>query len=383
MTVELMKVAEAEQEGGGPQLRDYLRYFTARRLAKMLYGIIVSLVIGELGITLFSPRQEVLPKDLVVRDKALGFRMVPNYRGRELKDGIVLHTNARGLREREIGAARSDTLRVYVLGDSVVFGLGVTAEQAFPRALERVLTRDLGRPVEVINGGVPGYGTLQELRFLEETIESLRPSVVLVTVSVFNDIADNVKFARTEKRWQDTPTAIYNPLLWLRQNSQLYLMTRRYRSGVSAEKMMDIHAVKPLPATRRGIEITEQSLASLAETARKHGATFGVILAPAQKQSSPYLWDETLRGHGLDGTAYAYDMPNRRFGEFAERERLPLLDLLPALRGVHDEVYENEHWTPAGHELVAEVIADFLRQNQILPAGAAALNNGEQAANNE
>jgi hypothetical protein len=29
------------------------------------------------------------------------------------------------------------------------------------------------------------------------------------------------------------------------------------------------------------------------------------------------------------------------------------------------------------------VIADFLRQNQILPAGAAALNNGEQAANNE
>ncbi len=239
--------------------------------------------------------------------------------------------------------------------------------------------------MEVINGGVPGYGTLQELRFLEETIESLRPGVVLVTVSVFNDVADNAKFARTEKRWQDTPKAIYDPLLWLRQHSQLYLMTRRYRSGVSAEKMMDIHAVNPLPATRRGLEITEQSVASLADAARKHGATFGVVLAPAQKQSSPYLWDETLRGHGLDGTAYAYDMPNRRFDEFAHREQLPLLDLLPTLRSVHDEVYENEHWTPEGHELVAKVIADFLREKQMLTAAgrAGTLGNREQAANNE
>jgi hypothetical protein len=242
--------------------------------------------------------------------------------------------------------------------------------------------------VEVINGGVPGYGTLQEQKFLEETIATLKPNIVLMTISVFNDVTDNLKFARPEKRWQNTPKSIYYPLRWLRQHSQLYLMTRRYRSGVSAEKMMDIHAVDPSPTTRRGLEITEQSLVSFAATARQHAAAFAVIVAPAQKQASAVLWDETLRGHGLDAGHYAYDLPNRRFDEFAEQQKLPLLDLLPLLRQDHDEIYDNEHWKPEGHELVAAAIADFLRQQRMIEAvpgspGAPAPQPGEIATHKE
>jgi lysophospholipase L1-like esterase len=247
-----------------------------------------------------------------------------------------------------------------VLGDSIVFGLGVTAEDAFPRALERILAKRLGRPVEVINGGVPGYGTLQEIKLFEESVEKLRPQVVLLTLAVFNDVTDNIKFSVPEKRWTNTPQPIYLPIRWLRQNSQIYLMTRRYRSGVSAEKMMDIHALTPSNATVRGLEITERSLGSFAEIAKKHGIKFGIVMAPAQKQVSPQLWNETLREHGLDGDLYSYDMPNRRFADYARREGLPLLDLLPVLRAGHDGIYENEHWNPQGHTLVAEAIAGFL-----------------------
>jgi hypothetical protein len=137
-----------------------------------------------------------------------------------------------------------------------------------------------------------------------------------------------------------------------------------------------------LATTRRGLELTEQSLESFAAAARKHGVAFGVVLAPAQKQASAYLWNETLRGHGLAAEAYAYDMPNRRFGEFAERRRLPVLDLLPTLRSVHDEVYENEHWKPEGHELVAATIADFLHKENLLSASTAPANR-EQATKKE
>jgi lysophospholipase L1-like esterase len=366
MSIELdVSETPAEVTASGPQLRDYLRFFTPRRLAKALYGVVVCIILGEVGIALISPRQEVLPKELVVRDKELGFRMVANYRGVEPKTGIPLHTNSQGMRERELGPPSAGTLRVYVLGDSIVFGLGVTAEDAFPRALERELRARLGRPVEVINGGVPGYGTLQELKLFEGTVGALKPDVVLITLAVFNDVADNVKFVVPEKRWQNTPKGIYRPLRWLRQRSQIYLMTRRYRSGVSAEKMMDIHAVAPSAATARGLEITEQSLRSLADAARKHGVEFGIVLAPAQKQVSQQLWDETLRGHGLDPALYAYDMPSRRFSEYAEREQLPLLDLLPVLRAGNDGIYENEHWNPQGHSLVARAIADFLAEHEM------------------
>lgn len=367
-----MSVADihAEPERSGPRLGDYLRYLTVRRLAKLAYGIVVSLLVGELAITVVSPRQEILPENLVVRDKALGFRMVANFRGVEPTSGIPLEINSLGLRERDLGAPSEDTLRLYVLGDSIVFGLGVTPEEAFPRALERTLGSQLGRPVEVINGGIPGYGTLQELKLFEETVELLKPDIVLLTVSVFNDVNDNLKFANPQKRWQNTPSAIFQPLRWLREHSQLYLMTRRYRSGVSAETMMDIHAVEPSAKTARGLALTEESLTEFAVASEKHGAAFGVIVAPAQKQASARLWNETLRGHGLDADAYAYDQPNRRLEDFARRHGLLLLDLLPALRRESEGIYENEHWKPEGHERVAAVIAEFLRQKQIVQARA-------------
>lgn len=350
--------------GDGPRLGDYVRYLTPSRLAKVVYGVVVCLMLGELGIALVDPQQEVLPKDLVVRDSALGFRMVPSYRGVEPKDGIPLEINAQGLRERELGALRPGTLRILVLGDSVVFGLGVRAEDAFPRALERALGQQ--QPIQVLNGGVPGYGTLQEIKLFEETVGVLQPDVVLVTVSVFNDVEDNVKFARPHKRWESAPNVIYKPLLWLRQRSQLYMMLRQYRASVSAETMMDIHAAQPSPKTTRGLQLTEESLVRFAEAARKRGVAFGILLAPAQKQASPQVWQETLRGHGLDAAAYSHEQPNRRFSDFAREHGLPLLDLLPLLRQDAGRLYENEHWTTAGHVCVAEAVGEFLRANDII-----------------
>jgi lysophospholipase L1-like esterase len=350
----------------GPRLADYIAYLKPRRLAKMLYGIVVSLLVGELVIAVAYPQREILPKELVVKDSALGFRMVPNFRGVEPMDGIPLEINSSGLREREIAAVRPGTLRILVVGDSVVFGLGVRAEDAFPRALERVLQKQLQQPLEVINAGVPGYGTLQELKLFEETAGMLEPDAVLVTVSVFNDVEDNVKFARPQKRWQNAPNLIYQPLRWLRQRSQLYMMMRQYRNAVSAETMMDIHAVHPLPATARGLQLTEESLLDFAAAARRRGVAFGILLAPAQKQASPPIWSSTLRTHGLDEKAYSHEQPNQRFEDFARKHQLPVLDLLSLFRQDEGRLFENEHWTAAGHTRVAEAVADFLRANGII-----------------
>lgn len=355
----------------GPELRDYLRYLSVRRLAKMVYGVVICLLVGEVAIALVVPQQETVPQDLVVKDSMLGFRMVPNYRGVEPSHGTALEINSYGLRERELGPPSESKLRVYVLGDSIVFGLGIEAEEAFPRALERVLQRRLRRPVEVVNGGVPGYGTLQQLKMFEETVDTLQPDIVLATVSVVNDLADNVKFAKPHKRWENTPNLIYKPGRWLRQHSQLYLMVRQYRSGVSAEQMMDIHAVHPSAATDRGLRITENSLVSFAAAARERGVAFGIVIAPAQKQVAPKIWAETLRSRGLAPERYSYEMPNQRLLKFAGEQGLPVLDLLPLLYPAHEHLYDHEHWTKTGHAFVAEAVADFMEANNLIDATGA------------
>ena len=61
--------------------------------------------------------------------------------------------STQGLRDREFAVPKPPgLLRILVLGDSVAFGHGVAASEAFPRVLEDLLN-SADRPVEVVNGG--------------------------------------------------------------------------------------------------------------------------------------------------------------------------------------------------------------------------------------
>jgi lysophospholipase L1-like esterase len=69
-------------------------------------------------------------------------------------------------------------LRIVCLGGSTTYGQGVRSSETWPAVLERVLQRE-AIPAEVINGGVPGYGSHQILLRYRRDIARLRPDVVL------------------------------------------------------------------------------------------------------------------------------------------------------------------------------------------------------------
>jgi lysophospholipase L1-like esterase len=361
-------------------LRDYLAYVTLSRLGKLFYGVIVTVAVAELSMPWIYPQQEVVQRDLVVNDPTLGFRMVPHYRGHMNISGLPLETNSWGLRDRQYGDPPAGGLRIYVLGDSMVFGLGVTIEETFTRFLEEALQRRLGCPVEVVNGGVPGYGTLQELALFERTASTIRPDLVLVAVTVLNDFADDLKFSARQRRpasrngedhnGHRTLSIFSRARRWLRSHSQLYLLVRHYRAGVSAEKMMALHARVPSRDVDRELELTQDTLRRFAQAVQRTGAGFGVIIIPAHKQVSPTLWDETLSRHHLLAQAYTADQPDARLVNFARQAGIPVLDLLPVLRAHERQpLYyhgDSEHWQAAGHALVAGAIADFLLDNALV-----------------
>jgi lysophospholipase L1-like esterase len=348
-------------------LLDYLSFLTLRRLGKLLFGIVVSLIVGELGVGWFNPLRPAFPPDLTVRDPVLGFRMVPNYRGVMATNAQPFTTNSWGMRDREYGQHVAGRRRIYMVGDSIIFGCGVPIDQTFPRFLEALLRQRMGLDVEAVNGGIPGYGTLQELEFFEQTFSIVKPDIVLVGVTVLNDLSDNAKFSAQHDGRRALPGLLRRVAGWARQRSQLYLLVRRYRSALGGQEMMGEYAVTPSPKVEREFNLTEEALGRFAQAAQRHGVGFGMIILPTATQVSPAVWSATLKEYQLPPTAYAYDRPDVRLASYARDNGIPVLDLLPVLRAHQDEpLYLNDHFTVRGHKLVADAIAGFLQESGLL-----------------
>ena len=100
--------------------------------------------------------------------------------------------NALGLRDREIEARKPEgTRRILCLGDSFTFALGVRLEDLYVKQLERRLASEGGAlRIEVINAGVAGYNTRQELITLLTLGMSLDPDLVVVGF-YWNDLVGN------------------------------------------------------------------------------------------------------------------------------------------------------------------------------------------------
>ena len=154
-------------------------------------SLLVSIGVVELALRLVDPLG-ISYYELAgnyVRDKLadeyLIFRHKPSWQTRY---GDVLVTyNERGLRDRPILPKGENEYRVLALGDSVTFGWGVDQDKTFAARLESLLQGRLHRPVRVINSGVGGYNTVQEVTYFKQEGITLQPDLVMLTY-VQNDI---------------------------------------------------------------------------------------------------------------------------------------------------------------------------------------------------
>jgi len=109
----------------------------------------------------------------------------------EVGGEVHFRTNSLGLRgpEPEIPAP-AGTLRVLVLGDEAVAGPWLQDEHTLSAQLQKHLSSHLQGPVEVINGGVPGYSPVLSALQYEHVLQELNPDVVVLHIDM-SDVADD------------------------------------------------------------------------------------------------------------------------------------------------------------------------------------------------
>ncbi len=103
--------------------------------------------------------------------------------------GVPLRTNADGFRGPRVPSARTrPAVRVVGLGDSVMFGWGVSEEDTYlARAVPLLESATPGVAWEVVNTAVPGYNTVMEVATLETKGLGFDPDLVILNF-VGNDL---------------------------------------------------------------------------------------------------------------------------------------------------------------------------------------------------
>jgi len=159
----------------------------------ILFSTFIGLTGCEIGLRLLGNK---FSGSTYIADPLLGWSLRPGAGAWEADEGVAWSKiNSHGFRDRDRALIKPrGVYRVAVLGDSYTEARQVDMNKTFTALSEVELKRRhcFGESnVEVLNFGVPGYGTGQELLLLRERVWKFSPDMIVLQVFTGNDIFNN------------------------------------------------------------------------------------------------------------------------------------------------------------------------------------------------
>lgn len=151
---------------------------------------IVARIFDPIGISYYDETARLF--DEMIKEEPIGYRFPPGLEGNFY--GVPVSINEHGMRDRPVpGNKAPGEFRILAMGDSVIFSLGVTAEDSIPGQLEQLanINAPEGIRFRTLNMGVPSYNTVQELEQLRQVGLSLQPDAAFLFI-VPNDLQDKM-----------------------------------------------------------------------------------------------------------------------------------------------------------------------------------------------
>ena len=160
----------------------------------VMFTTLLMLLTCEVATRMFAR----IPRDISQRDPIIGRRFEPgiseyiyNY---EIDAPVYLRTNRFGFRGAEFTEKKPlGVRRIAILGDSYTASMALPDEQTFCGQLQQVLN-DSGKTAsnwKVLNFGIFGSGTGQELALYRHLVREFHPDIVIVAFGNATDIRDN------------------------------------------------------------------------------------------------------------------------------------------------------------------------------------------------
>jgi hypothetical protein len=374
-------------------------------------GVGLAVLAIDLGLRILYPHVPI-----ITTDPRVGTLLRPNLSVRQAFGGhervVTVRTNAFGLRGAELPRAKPDgTRRVLALGDSFTFGDAVQSEEAWPSQLEQRLNGGATGPYEVINAGVGGYGTAHELLLSRLLVRTLQPDLVVLGLSVVNDVLDNLCIdeasygpranapcftlegdhlvlagpvaspARPRSATWTIPGARATEFF----RGQIMRLTLSHPRVLDLARSVGLPVDLPYqPATiagwyddryrERGWALTRRLLVEMRTELAAQDIPLLILVVPASVQAEEDGGAKKTILRRLGGErpairAFLADpaRPETLIARFCADEKIACVDPLPALsvagtKGQRAYYRLDQHWTPYAHGVAAELIATRLHE---------------------
>jgi len=323
-------------------------------------GLLLLVIVGVVMVDRFLLLSYGLP--LWEADAELHFRNRPS-KFAHWPNGRELQTNSYGHYDHDFPENPAEgELRILALGDSVTLGHQVTRDEAFPNRLEEMLATNLDRPVQVINAGVQGYSTRQELVTFERSLR-FEPEIVLIGVCL-NDFTEpftvDEELGGTGLDYhlvKQTGNAFASYLLHETGFGRAALATQWTDTSPQLEKLREAQNVENFaahaaddPEVAANYDYVLNNLDRMYTLAREQEIRAVVLLFPYTFQ---FQNDDRLT-------------PQATLAEHARERGVEVLDFhaifAPRLKPGEPNPYfqDTSHFTPYGHEVVAREVASAL-----------------------
>jgi hypothetical protein len=320
-------------------------------------SLVVALLCAEVVVRVRCgvPRPEHRPLLLVQLNRMRGFEMVPNQTHYTYEHEV--RVNSLGFRGPELPDEKGGELRVLCLGDSLVYGQGVTDDQTIPAHMERLAaSRRPFQPFRAINAGVRAYATHQELALLEELGPRVQADVVALCW-YHNDFEERDIPSTIAKLEQTGPITfdVSDPLEgWKLVQWQCEQVLRRSALVMEIADVLRARMSKPMPQ-----DFYEAGFARL-------DGYLDRFLALAAKQGSRPVFVRIPHANSIRGPT-RFDVLDRRAMELAKAKGLEVVDVLPQLQrdfGAAEQLpiipYDGHYEGPANESIARAVLEALL-----------------------
>ncbi len=364
-----------------------LRRSLARRIDKLtvLFVICTAIFLGDRLLLVRSG----LP--LWTYDSQLHFRHRPGA-VRTLKQsrppGDLIRINSHGFHDEEFDEEKGRReLRGLVIGDSVTMAYGLTYRETFSSHLERLLETNIEfySSFQIINTGVHGYGTSQEVQVLRDAMR-FDPDFIVVGFCM-NDVTEPFVVRRglggvgfDYHGIREAANPLYGYLVNETGLGRFTLQLKWRARRLEAAKLQEVWDVRQMsqssrldPPFDRAWELVLSDLEEMYELAQIHDIPIVLLIFPLSFQlvdDQLRMPQEVLKGHAADQGVEVIDLTDR-FSElvFSDTETLTFL----RRRGYGAEEIEQffqwristyfldaDHFTDVGHQVIAEAVFNYL-----------------------